>query len=122
MKPAFIQDLHGRDEANVFSAAKQLFGGYAHVFKNDIANGCALLAHFAVGHAKRYPRGLTIDQKSRHPAGALNAGIGAGENREQVGPRCVGDVALGAVNEVVIAVFDSGGADRGGIRAGFWFA
>ena len=56
--------------------------------------------------------------ESRDAARALVLRVGARHQREDAGVRRVGDEALGAVDDVVVAVADGRGAQRRGVRAG----
>ena len=74
---------------------------------------------FLSGLPRRDAGRLALDDEGRDAAGALLGRIGARHQREDAGLRRVGDEALGAVDDVVLAVAPMArGAQRGGVRAG----
>ena len=93
-------------------AADQVGGRHPHVVKVDIAGVGATLAHLLVGQAQADAGALGVDDEGRHPTATLDRRISARHQREQPGLRCVGDVALAAIDHVVITVPDGGGAQR----------
>jgi hypothetical protein len=119
MRPPAIEHFHGRAEAlaKVLHAADDGRRRHAHFLQNHIAGLGAALAEFAIrlgdGDAGRARR-----KQERRYAGCTGfIGIGAGEQCEHVGAHGIGDVALGAVDDEIIAVAPRVGADMGGIRA-----
>jgi len=60
-------------------------------------------------------RRIAFDDERRHTVGAFGTGRGARCDDEDVGDWAVGDKALGAADEIFVAVADCPGAARGGI-------
>ena len=120
---ALFEHLHGGLEALAFFVANQVGGRDTHVVKHHIAGVRAFLAHLLVVFAQADAGRLGVDDEGRHTARALVGRVGARHERENFGMRRVGDVALGAVDDVVLArtvgAPNGGGAQRGRVRARF---
>jgi hypothetical protein len=74
------------------------------------------LAELGDGQARRDPFPVLFHQKGTDPLVA-GSGIGGGENRDAVCDPGVGDPVLGAVQDVIVAVFFRPAADAGYVGA-----
>ena len=79
----------------------------------------AFLAHLRRRAAGGEARRAALDEEGADAARPLVGGIGAREDLEQVGNRRERDVALGAVEDVVVALQPGARLQRGGIRTRF---
>ncbi|KAG0767804.1 hypothetical protein G6F22_017597 [Rhizopus arrhizus] len=117
MQAALVQHAHRRAKAIAFFAAQQGAGGHAAVVEHHVARQGAGLAHLLVGLADAQARGAGFDQEARDRVGtALRRG--ARHDREQAGDGRVGDVALGAVQHVAVAIAFGGQPQRHRVGAG----
>ncbi len=82
----------------------RLRGRHAAVLENDVAGVRAALAHLPVGLAEGEAGRAALDDEGRDAVRALVAGVGARHHGEDAGLGRVGDVALGPVQHVVVAV------------------
>ena len=122
VQAALIQYFHGSSEANIFLAAYQIGGADPNIVEHYITNIGALLAHFAIGLTHANARTFDVNQKCGHAAGARFIGIGAGENSEQLGLWCISDIALRAIEQVVITIFFRRQAHRCRVRTSLWLS
>ena len=104
MQTAPVQHLHGGLETLAFLTADNVLGGHPAVLEGDVANVGAFLAHLHVRLAADQPRRVAFNDKGGDAAGALVVLVGTRHHRVQAGFRAVGDVTLGAVENVVVAV------------------
>ena len=122
MNTAFFQHLHCRLETLAFFAAHELAGRHAAVLKNHVGRVGTALAHFLIDLANGDARCAGFHDEGRHTARTFVGRVGARHQREDTRVRRIGDVALGAVDDVVFAIrigaLDGGGTQRRGIRAG----
>ena len=122
---AFFKHLHRGLEALAFFVTDQVDGGHTHVVKHHVAGVCAFLAHLLVVLAQADAGRLGVDDEGRHAARTLVGRVGARHEREDFGMRRVGDVTLGAVDDVVVALTvgasDGRGAQRCGVGARIGF-
>ena len=120
VQPAAVEHLHCGDEAFAF-AADDIGRGHRAILEDHIAGERARLPHLPVHRAEGQPRRAALDDERGNAPGALDLRVGAGHHIEGLGHWRVGDVALGAVEQVTVAVAGGGGAQRGGVGAGFGF-
>ena len=118
VQAAFVQHAHRDLEALAF-LADHVGGWHAGVLEDHVTDMGALLAHLLLGHADRNAGRVTLNHESRDALGAGHVRVGAGHDGEDVGLVGIGDVTLGAVEDVVIAVADGLGRQAGRVRAGF---
>ncbi len=104
MNTAAIEDLHGGFEADTLAGAEQCVPADPAVVENHVAGVSALLTHLAIRVAEREPARARFDEESGDSVSAGLPGIGSCEDGEQTGLRRVGDVALGAVEHITIAI------------------
>ena len=120
MQAAAVEHLHGDAEALAF-LAEAVFERHFDVVEIDVANMGALLAHLLFGLADGDAFEIARHEEGADAGAALLVGIGARHDGEERGAVGVGDVALGAVEHVVIAGALGFGAHGGGVRARFRF-
>src|SRR5690606_40965610 len=79
---------------------------------------CYRYCYFCRSALRRPPRSTLFPYTTlfRSAAGALDLGVGAGHHGEDAGVRGVGDEALGAVDDVEVAIAHGGGLQGGGDR------
>ena len=113
LMPPLVEHLHRRLEADALAAADQVFRRDAAVLEDHVAGVRALLPHLLVDVAQRQARGAALDDEGGDAVGTGRVGRGARHHREDAGLRGVGDVPLGAVQDVVAAILDRGGPQAG---------
>ncbi|MNS87604.1 hypothetical protein D3C72_1215520 [compost metagenome] len=116
MQAATVEHLHRGLEAHARYAADDVGRGHAHVFQHHVAGLGAALTHLLVRLAERDPRRIGGHDERRDARRARAAG--ARHQREGAGTRRVGDEALGAVDDVVVAIQLGARLQRGGVGAG----
>ncbi len=104
MQTATVQDFHGGLETHAFLAADDVLGGHPAVIENDVAGVGAFLAHLHVGLAAGNTGGIPFHNKGGDAAATLDFRVGACHYRKQARTGTIGDVALGAIENVVVAV------------------
>ena len=109
MQPPLVEHLHRRLEADALDAADELRGRHAARFEDHVAGMRAALAHFLVDLAKREAGRATLDDKGGNAARSLVARIGPRHDREDPGFGRVGNITLGAIENVIVAVERRGG-------------
>ena len=92
------------------SAPRRFATGTRTLSKIDVADVGALLAHLLLGLADREAGQVALAPGRPRRRGARLVRIGARHHREEVGLVGVGDEALGAVQDVVVAVADRRGS------------
>jgi hypothetical protein len=83
------------------------------ILEHDVADMRALLAHLLFGLADRDAFQIRRHDERGDAARAFALRIAARHQREHAGAIGVGDEALGAVDDIVVAIADGGGAHRG---------
>ena len=115
MQPAPVQHLHRGLEALALDPADQVFRRHPGILEDHVGDLRALLAHFLFRLADAHARRARLDHKGGYPAGPLDLRVGAGHHGENAGGRGIGDIALGAVQHIVVAVAPGRGLQGGGI-------
>ena len=109
MQAAAIECFHRGGESAVEFVRSADDGRLRHpaIVEDDVTDMGTLLAHLAILRSQRDAGQVCIDQKSTDAASAFFLRIGSGEDRKQLCLGRVGDLALGAVENEVVAVGDS---------------
>ena len=118
MQAAFVQNFHGGLETDAFDAADELAGRYPCIFEDHVAGVGTLMAHLVVWLAKRYAGGSAFYDKSTDTACTYDLGIRARHHCIDPGVWSIGNEALGAVKDIVVAIANRGGFQRRGIGTG----
>ena len=97
--------------------AEAVAGGHAAVLEDDVGGPGGADAHLLPDGAHGEAGRALLDGEGAEAAPLLALVLG-GEDDVDVGDAAVGDEALGAVENVVVAVADGGGGDVGDVGAG----
>ncbi len=117
--PGVVQGLHGDDEAHALFAEQAVFGDAAILedhLPGDRGPDAHLFLFFAEGDA-----GIVLFHHEGAGAPGAFVAVGEGDDRVEFGLAGVGDPLLGAVQDVMVAVFHRGGGDGAGVGAGLGF-
>ena len=112
-----VERLHRRGEADALAAAEQRRRRHPAVLEDHVGGMGAAEAHLLVGLGHGEAGRAGFDQEGRDAGDAGFLGRGAREHGEQAGMRRVGGEALGAVDDVVVAVAHGARGERGGVRS-----
>ncbi len=91
------------------------------IVEDDVAGMGALLAHLLVPFAELDARRAALDQERGNAVGTFVGRRGARHHGEEPGLRRVGDEALGAVEDIAVAIAPRGRLQGGGVGAGIRF-
>src|SRR5690606_19856902 len=104
------QLLHQVDEALAL-AAEQVRCRHPHLVEEELGRVLCLEPQLLQSPALREPRGALLDHDQARALRAL-VGIGLDDDDDEVAVVAVGDVGLGAIEHVVVAIAPRRGADR----------
>ena len=113
--PRHVERLHGGDEAGAF-APQAVLDRHAAILEDQLARGGGANAELVFLLAEAESRRALLDHDAGGAARALG-GIGERDDGINLRFAAVGDPLLGAVEHVVVAVAEGGGADGRGVRA-----
>ena len=111
-----VEGHHRQLEALVF-LAEQVLGRDLDFVEGDGRGVGGPLAHLVLLLVDGDPGEVGVDDEGADPAVA-GLGVGLGVDREVVGVGAVGDEALGAVDDVLVALLDGAGLHPGDVGAG----
>ena len=112
-----VEDPH-RDLEALTLGAEQVRDGDAAVVERQLAGRGPGDSHLRLEPRDREARRVTLDEEGRD-AGVAGVWVGLREDGVEARDASVGDEALAAVEDVLVAVTDGGRPHRGGVRAGF---
>src|SRR5450759_975173 len=112
LQPADLEAAHQLGEAGALGIAEQTGQGQAHLLEGDLATLHALVAQFGQVAREGEPRALLHQQDRDTLVPGTGRRVGLAEQGDQARPAGVGDPGLGAVDDVLAAVPQGGGADR----------
>src|SRR5438552_2845373 len=99
---ALVEHLHRRLETDALATADHVGSGYATVLEDHVADMGALLPHLPVDRPERETGRALLDDESRDAVRAALVWRGSRHHREDAGLGRVGDIALGAVEHVIV--------------------
>ena len=114
-----VQHLHRGLESDVLPAPEQGRARHPDVVEDNVVGRRPVVSHFPVEPAGADTWRVRLDDERGHAGRTLLVRIRARHHREDAGVRGVGDVALGAVDDVGIAFACRARAQRRGIGSGF---
>ena len=117
MQAAPVQHFHGGLETCPFLATDNVLGGHPAIVENDVAGVGAFLAHFHIGLAAGNAGGIAFHDKGGNATATLDLRVGARHHGKQPRMGAIGDIAFGAIEDVVVAVPLGAGFHRTGVRA-----
>ena len=116
MKALLRQFLHQVDEAFV-QFTQQVRRRHAHLVEKQFGGIGGVLPDLLQLAPLLEAGPVGLDQEQRHPFGA-GGGVGFGHDHDQIAIEAVADEGLAAVDHVLVAVPDRGGAYRFEVGAG----
>jgi len=117
-REALLRQLFHQRVHALALAAEDVAGGNAHVVEEELGGVGGMLADLVELAAAAEARAVGLDEDQAHRLGAGLGGIGLGDQDDQVAVQAVADEGLAAVDDVLVAVTDRGGADVLQVAAG----
>ena len=118
MQASLVQHAHRHFEA--FALARDhVLGRHTRIFEDHITDMRALLAHFLFRNAHRYARCIALHNEGRNALRAGRIWIRPRHDRKKVCLVRIGDVALGAIQHVMVAITDGLGRQAASVRPRF---
>ena len=116
-RAAAIERAHREIEARRPRSPMQVGRRHADAVERELGGRAAADAHLVLDPGDREAGGRDLDDEARQPFVPAGVGVRDREDRDQVGHRAVADEPLRAGDDVVVAVADGAGADRGDVGA-----